>query len=125
MSFRRKPEWTFYYDGECGLCKGLVKWLVHADLSKQIDWIGFQTLSQPPKGLSWGDLNTAAYLETGAGDLYEGFFAIRWLSVKLPPLWPLAIVLWTPGASLLGVPAYRWVARNRGRLSRIISRDAH
>ena len=111
-------RWAFYYDGDCGLCAWVVRWLSRADLFKRIAWVPYQTLEQPPHGLSWNDLDRAAYLDTGRGRLHEGFYGFRMLALRIAPLLPLAPILWFPGVSRLGVPVYRWVARNRYRLSR-------
>ena len=115
---RHNTGWTFYYDGDCGLCAGVVRWLSQADLFNHVAWVPSQTQEQPPCGLSWDDLDAAAYLDTGRGALHEGFDGFRMLTLRLLPLLPLAPILWFPGARRLGVPAYRWVARNRYRLSR-------
>ena len=67
----------------------------------------------PPDGLTWEDLERSAHLETEQGGLHEGFHAFRRLTLLLPPLWPLAPLLWLPGVPSLGTGLYRWVARNR------------
>ncbi|MCH9037545.1 MAG: DUF393 domain-containing protein [Chloroflexi bacterium] len=105
--------WTLYYDGDCRLCARSVRWLSLLDFFGQIEWVPYQSLESPPPGLTWADLCRAAYLVDARGRRHEGFFAFRQLSLRLPLLIPLALVLWLPGVSILGVPAYRWVARNR------------
>ena len=110
--------WVFYYDGDCGLCVRVVRALSWIDLFSLVGWAPYQALERPPDGLTWDDLVHAAYLKTGRGRLYRGFYAFRALTLRLVPLVPLAPILWFPGASLLGVPIYRWVASNRYRLSR-------
>lgn len=112
------PRWKFYYDGDCGLCRWAVKWLIRMDLGRKITWIPFQSLDEPPDNLSWEDLDRAAFLDEGKGDLHEGFYAFRKLTLKLPLLWPMAPVFWLPGIQFPGRAVYRWVALNRYRLSR-------
>ena len=114
----KKRVWLFYYDGDCGFCTRVVKWLGWLDFSKGVRWIPFQSLEEPPPELAWDDLQSAAYLDCGQGNLQEGFYAFRKLTIKIVPLIPLAPLFWFPGMHLLGVPAYRWVARNRYRISR-------
>jgi hypothetical protein len=81
-------------------------------------WLPYQDLETPPHGLSWEDLDRAAYLDDpGQGRLYEGFYAFRMLTLRLIPLLPLAPLFWFPGVHLVGVAIYRWVARNRSHLS--------
>ena len=87
------------------------------DFAGGVTWIPFQSLEQPPDNLSWRDLDRAAYLDTGKGHLHEGFYAFRELTLKLPLLWPLALIFWLPGIQVPGRAVYRWVAANRYRLS--------
>lgn len=108
----------FYYDGDCGLCGWLVKWLGRMDFARGVDWVPFQSLQTLPEGLSRDDLNQAAYLDVGAGKLLPGFYAFRRLTLKIAFLWPLAPIFWFPGVPAPGVLVYRWVAQNRYRLSR-------
>ncbi len=110
-------RWTLFYDGDCGICTLLVRWLSRLDFLRRVRWTAYQTLERPPEGLTWADLSRAAYLESDGGRLYEGFYAFRVLTLRLVPLLPLAPLLWMPGLHLLGVAAYGWVARNRYRLS--------
>ncbi len=67
--------------------------------------------------MSWQDLDCAAYLYTGKGRLHEGFDGFKTLTLRLLPLVPLAPLFWFPGVKLLGVPIYRWIAKNRYRIS--------
>ncbi len=113
-----RPTLRFYYDGDCGLCRWAVKWLSRIDIRRRVAWIPFQSLEQPPHNLSWLDLDRAAYLDCGNGELQEGFYAFRKLTLKLPSLWPLVPVCWLPGVQFPGRAVYRWVAVNRYRLSR-------
>ena len=112
------PRWIFYYDGNCGFCTRVVRGLSRIDFFRQVQWIPFQSLEEPPQGLSWEDLDRSAYLDTGRGGLHEGFYSFRMLTLRLLPLVPLAPVFWLPGMNLLGTAVYRWIARNRYRISR-------
>ena len=109
--------WTFYYDADCGMCTAVVRWMRRFDTRKRIAWTAIQSLDTPPHGLTHADLEAAAYLVCAPGDNHEGFFAFRKLLLRLPLLSPLGALMWIPGARFIGVPAYRWVARNRYRIS--------
>ena len=115
-----RHQWTFYYDGNCSFCTGGVAGLSRLDFFRQVRWMPFQSLEEPPRGLSWEHLNCAAYLDTGRDQLYEGFYSLRMLTLRLPLLVPLAPVLWAPGVNLLGPAVYRWIARNRYLISRCL-----
>ena len=105
-----------YYDGECNLCVKTVSFLSVMDLRRRVRWIAYQTLPEPPVGLSWKDLDRSVYLEGGDGRLHEGFYAFRALAMLLIPLYPVAPALWLPGVGKLGSAVYRLIARNRARM---------
>lgn len=107
--------WAFYFDGDCRFCTNVVRILASLDLFRSVNWVPYQSLAAPPIGLSWEDLDRAAYLDTGASRLHEGFYAFRMLTLRVLPLLPLAPMLWIPGMAVFGEPVYRWVARNRRR----------
>ncbi|MBQ10189.1 MAG: hypothetical protein CMJ45_01400 [Planctomyces sp.] len=115
--------WAFYFDGDCRFCTNVVRTLAKIDLLNRVDWVPYQSLESPPTGLSWKDLDRAAYLETGSSRLHEGFYAFRMLTLRVLPLLPLAPLLWLPGMAVLGAPAYRWVARNRHRITSCLYPD--
>ena len=123
MRCKSKNRWTVYYDGECALCLHLVRWFVLADIFRQIEWKPYQCLTALPKGLTWKGLSEACYLDVGHDTLREGFDAIKLILVKLPLLWPLMVLMWVPGVQIPGRWVYRWVARNRGSISRVITKN--
>ena len=125
---KHSKRWVLYYDGECGFCTLSVRMLALADFFRVVAWTAYQELAEPPRGLTWQDLDEAAYLEVGRGEtgdnfaegrrLHRGFYAFRMLALRLPPLMPLAPLLWLPGVNRLGERAYAWIAANRYRISR-------
>ena len=110
---RRDSKWTLFYDGNCGFCAGARRWLSKLDFFQIIEWTPYQTLEEPPAGLSWEDLDRYAWMDTGRGRLRRGFYAMRLLTLKLPPLLPFAPLMWLPGMHLAGEAVYGWVSRNR------------
>jgi predicted DCC family thiol-disulfide oxidoreductase YuxK len=112
-------RWVVYYDDDCGICVTTKRWLAPLDLRRRVTWTAIQGLEQPPQGLTWKDLQQAAYLEdTRSGRLYRGFYAFRRLTLLLPPLLPLAPLFWFPGVEVAGRAVYRFVATHRHRISR-------
>ena len=108
---------VFYYDGDCGMCLRLVRRLERMDAHGRITWTPYQSLDEPPTGITWEEMDQAAYLISDAGEVREGFYAIRDLLTRLPALSLLGALMRLPGAGLIGRPVYRLVARNRRRLS--------
>lgn len=111
----KTPGWTFYYDGDCGFCTRVVRLMATLDRRHLVRWVAFQSLEALPGSLTRADLQREAYIQRGEV-LEGGFYSFRRLSQLLPPLWPLAPLLWFPGVNRLGEAAYAWVARNRMRL---------
>ena len=109
----RQRRWRVYYDGDCGLCQYIVTGLKGLDWVRRCSWIPYQSLSEPPVGLSWGDLQEAVVLETAAGAYMHGYFAFRKLSGALPLLFPMVPVLHIPLVTRIGVRGYRWIADHR------------
>ena len=107
---------NFYYDDGCGLCAALVRGLRPMDFLGRVRWTPYSSLESPPQGRSWVELDREACLETIDGRIYAGFEGVRRLVLRLPPLLPLAPLLWLPGMGQLGPMLYRWVARNRYRM---------
>ena len=114
---RNRCRWGLYYDGDCGFCDRVKRWLSGIDFFDVKEWTPYQALERLPLGLSWGDLERAVYLDTCQDRLYEGFYAFKMLTLKLLPLIPLVPIMWFPGMNLVGEAIYSWVARNRYRLS--------
>jgi predicted DCC family thiol-disulfide oxidoreductase YuxK len=109
-------KWLFYYDGDCGFCRKVVRWLSLMDFFGRVSWVPYQNEEKLPAGLSVDDLDRSVYLSDG-GRLYEGFYAFRTLTLKLLPLLLFAPLFWCPGVDTIGNQIYRWVAGNRHRIS--------
>ena len=85
---RQRHKWVFYYDGDCEFCTGVVRVLFRIDFFGRITWNPYQTLEKPPEGLTWDDLDSAAYLDTSQDRFHVGFYAFRMLTLQLVPLMP-------------------------------------
>ena len=114
---QRNKNSVLYFDADCGLCTVTIRALSSIDFFHRVTWTAYQTLDEPPHGITWDDLARSAYLMSSSGHLYEGFYAFRKLTLMLLPLLPIAPILWMPGISHVGVRVYRWIARNRHRIS--------
>jgi predicted DCC family thiol-disulfide oxidoreductase YuxK len=107
------------YDGDCAFCRKSIDVLRKLDWRRRLTYVNArdtsQTLLQQPP-VAGAPLLEQMHVLTPAGRLYGGYAAIRWLAWRLPLLWPLAPLLYLPGASPIGNAAYRWVARHRFQL---------
>ena len=49
------------------------------------------------------------------GKTYGGFYAVRDVMIRFPLTFIPSLFLYLPGVSWVGVPVYRWIAKNRHR----------
>ena len=117
MSERR---WTVIFDDTCGFCQFHIRWL------RRLDWLGklrFISLADSEVAilaptLTQEDLHRAMQIVSPDGKLSSGPDAVREATLRIPLLCWFGALLWLPGLRQLSYPAYRWVARNRYRISR-------
>jgi predicted DCC family thiol-disulfide oxidoreductase YuxK len=118
MVSKAHKYYAVYYDGDCGLCLATVETLGRFESRHAIKWVAYRESDTLPPGISWSDLGRSVYVHSAHDDaVYEGFYAVRILLSEFRHLQPLAAFLSAPGVDRLGVAVYRWVARNRHRLS--------
>jgi predicted DCC family thiol-disulfide oxidoreductase YuxK len=105
------------YDGMCPFCRRGVRTL------RKLDWLGrlrYQdardTAGLPACEVPLEPRRLLEEMHVVTPDrrrAYAGYRAFRWLAWRLPPLWPVAPLMYVPGTLWLGNRAYRWVARHR------------
>jgi len=116
---RTKPAHdTVLYDGQCRFCQRRIANLKRLDRGGRLQ---FMSLHDDRVALDFPELSRESLLAEmfvvdPAGNARSGATALRYLSRRLPLLWPLAPLLHIPGS----LPAWNWlyrlVARNRLRL---------
>ena len=120
MLFRSKPPRdTVLYDGQCRFCRSQIAILRRLDLGSAL---AFTSLHDPSVGqdfpeLAHDDLLAQMVVVDTAGRARGGAEAVRYLSRRLPLLWPLAVPLHIPGTLPLWAALYRFIARNRMRIA--------
>ena len=70
-------------------------------------------------GLTREALHEAIHCVTPGGSIHRGARAIRFLSLRMPVLFPLALFLWIPGIIWIAEIVYMWISRNRYLLSKV------
>jgi predicted DCC family thiol-disulfide oxidoreductase YuxK len=106
---------TVLYDGQCRFCRGQIAILQRLDLSARLQ---FTSLHDPSVARDFpeippADLLGQMYVVDRRGRARGGAEAVRYLSRRLPLLWPLALPLHVPGTLPLWQSLYRFVARHR------------
>lgn len=110
---------TVLYDGHCRFCRGQIAIL------RRLDWgsrLAFRSYHDPEVARDFPeippeDLERQMYVIDTKGLARGGAEAVRYLSRRLVPLWPLAVLLHVPGSLPLWTRLYAWVARNRMRIA--------
>jgi predicted DCC family thiol-disulfide oxidoreductase YuxK len=115
----KPPRDTVLYDGRCRFCRSQIAILRRLDLGRVLE---FTSLHDPSVGsdfpeLAHDDLLAQMVVVDTAGRARGGAEAVRYLSRRLPLLWPLAVPLHIPGTLPLWAVLYRFVARNRMRIA--------
>lgn len=117
---RTKPARdTVLYDGECRFCRQRVKNLQAVDLRCELDFVSLHDVRVArdfPELPRDRLLKEMVVIDT-AGRARGGATAVRYLSRRLPLMWPLALLLHIPGSLPVWAWLYRLVARNRMRLA--------
>lgn len=109
------------YDGDCPMCTFQMKLLTW------MDWFNVTTLLpiSDPKvqaiapQISREDLMSAIHCLDKQGHIHRGARCIRFVSLRMPLLIPLAIILWIPGVIWFAEKIYQWISANRLILSKV------
>jgi predicted DCC family thiol-disulfide oxidoreductase YuxK len=107
------------YDGNCRICTAQVRKLPWWDCQTRLSFI---SLHDPQVQARWPDLpldrlmREMCIIDTRGGQ-HWGPEAIRFLARRVRRFWWALPLLYFPGSRWVLRPLYRWVARNRYRLS--------
>jgi len=113
------PRDTVLFDGSCRFCRGQIAILRRLDVAQRLQ---FTSLHDPSVAADFPELSAEAleaqmFVVDRRGNARGGALAFRYLTRRLPLLWPLAVLLHVPGS----LPAWNWIyrliARNRHRLA--------
>lgn len=107
------------YDGDCHICTAQMRKLTWWDCQGKLAYL---SLHHPEVNRRWPDLTHERLMQEmcivdAQGSRHWGAEAVRYLTRRLRRLWWAAPLLNFPGSMLLWRPLYRWIARNRYRLS--------
>lgn len=116
---QRMGAMEMIYDGDCGFCKRSMASFLAFDGLGQITVRNFR--HDPSPVVSDEALEVALYLVTDKGEQLPGFEAYRYAVLRVPGMWWMLPFFYVPFFSrALGTPFYLWIARNRGRLSKVL-----
>ena len=95
------------YDATCRLCRSTCRSLERLDRGGRLAFLPLrdERVSQRYPDLSRAELEKHVYVVDSGGRRRSGAGAVRYLSRRLPALWPLAPALHIPGS----MPLWRWL----------------
>ena len=106
---------TVLFDGECRFCQRQIALLRRLDLRRRFIYTSLHELSVAADfpELSIEQLQEQMFVIDTQGNARGGATAVRYLSRKLPLLWPLALLLHIPGSLPLWNRLYAFIAKRR------------
>ncbi|MEY5009994.1 MAG: hypothetical protein RLZZ253_1133 [Verrucomicrobiota bacterium] len=108
------------YDDQCPLCTFQMRLLSWMDWSNRLALVPLSsdTARNAAPSISPDELRSAIHCVTPEGKIHRGARAIRFASLRLPLLVPVALFLWIPGVIQIAEVVYRVISENRYLLSR-------
>ena len=108
------------YDDHCPLCTFQMRLLSWMDWSNRLALVPLSsdTARNAAPSISPDELRSAIHCVTPEGKIHRGARAIRFASLRLPLLVPVALFLWIPGVIQIAEVVYRVISENRYLLSR-------
>ncbi|MCY3833677.1 MAG: DUF393 domain-containing protein [Chloroflexi bacterium] len=115
------------YDGNCVICKSTCENLRALDWLKRIDFVDLHDQADDSERysiLNRESLMREIHVLDSAGVVFAGFAGTRRMLKELPLGFPLWLLLHLPGMNALGKRAYRFIARRRYRINKLLGRRA-
>jgi predicted DCC family thiol-disulfide oxidoreductase YuxK len=105
--------WAFY-DHRCPVCRATIRNWRRVFEARRIEFAALQApWVRERLGLAPGELPSEMKLITPEGQILGGPIAIAWMCRRVAWLWPLGVLMVTPGLHAVTRWVYQWVARNR------------
>ena len=106
---------TVLFDGQCRFCRGQVALLRRLDLGRRLEFLSLHDprVAEDVPEIPPEQLQQQMFVVDRQGQARGGAVAVRYLSRRLPLLWPLALLLHIPGSLPLWQAAYAFVAKRR------------
>jgi predicted DCC family thiol-disulfide oxidoreductase YuxK len=114
---------TAIYDGYCVLCQQSKRVVEALDWLKRVEFLDIHDWERVQARYSDLDYEAAMgqmHVVGEDGKLLAGFEGVRRLLHELPIGYPFWLILHVPGMGWLGSNVYRFIARNRYRINRLV-----
>ncbi len=109
------------FDGHCRICTAGIKKIQWLDWLSKCRYVSLHDaeISEKYPDLTYDMLMDEMYVVNEKGLRLGGAAAFRYLSWRIPLMWPIAPILSIPGTMGLWSSLYKLVAKNRYRFGRI------
>ena len=107
------------YDGHCRFCTSQIRRLAGWDKQQKLAFVSLHDpfVAEHYPDLSHDEMMKQMYIVDQRGNRYGGAAALRYLSRRLPRLWPLALALHIPFSLPIWGWLYKQVAKRRYKLA--------
>jgi predicted DCC family thiol-disulfide oxidoreductase YuxK len=108
---------TVIFDDDCGFCTRSVNLFRSLDWFKRFEWLPRHAGDASARFPQVSPDRTSGEMVAVCPDgrTKGGYYCVRDIMVRLPLTFVPALIMYVPGVPLIGVPVYRWIARNRHR----------
>ena len=114
-----KQKDVVLFDGQCNFCRSQINILRRLDSQSRLEFVSLHdanVATQYPN-LTFSQLMEQMWIVTPSGTQFGGAYAVRYLSTRLPILWPIAPAMYFPFSMPLWCFLYRMVAKYRYRIA--------
>ena len=107
------------YDGQCNFCRSQINVLRRLDGRRRLEFVSLHDpqVAKNYPNLTFDQLMEQMWIVTPEGAQHGGAYAVRYLSRRLPILWPLAPLMHFPFTMPLWCFLYRLIAKYRYKLA--------
>lgn len=113
------PKDVVLFDGQCNFCRSQINILRRLDSRNRLEFVSLHDSEVATRypNLTFAQLMEQMWIVTASGAQYGGAYAVRYLSTRLPILWPVAPLLYFPFSMPLWCFLYRMIAKYRYRIA--------
>jgi predicted DCC family thiol-disulfide oxidoreductase YuxK len=111
-----KPD-VIFYDGECGLCHGAVRFVLSEDRTNAFRFAPLQSEAfEPVRALITGEVPDSLFAQTASGEVLNKSDSVCRILERLGGIWALIGAILVRLPQVLRDGAYDWVAAHRKRI---------
>jgi predicted DCC family thiol-disulfide oxidoreductase YuxK len=116
---------TAVFDGQCVICQSTRRVVRALDWRNRVAFMDLHQAEAVTRRFPWLDHDDAMgeiHVIDAGGAVYAGFEGTRRMLRELPLGYPLWLLLHLPGMAWLGQRVYRFIARRRYAINRLVGR---